>query len=76
MAALDREFVGAVTKGHERAAEGLRMPRPRSRCGAGAHPYREDELQAIAIQGVTTFLSRYGPDDMEGLPGGSGPPRP
>lgn len=32
---------------------------------AGAHPYRDDELQAIATQGVTTFLSRYGPEDTE-----------
>ena len=31
---------------------------------AGAHPYRDDELQAIATQGVATFMSRYGPDDM------------
>jgi TetR/AcrR family transcriptional repressor of mexJK operon len=32
---------------------------------AGAHPYRDDELQAIATQGVATFMSRYGPEDME-----------
>ena len=32
---------------------------------AGAHPYREGELQAVAIQGVATFMSRYGPDDTE-----------
>lgn len=32
---------------------------------AGAHPYRNDELQAIATQGVATFMSRYGPEDME-----------
>jgi TetR/AcrR family transcriptional regulator, mexJK operon transcriptional repressor len=32
---------------------------------AGAHPYRDDELQAIATQGVTTFMSRYGPEDTE-----------
>ncbi|HEY5843603.1 MAG TPA: hypothetical protein VIU87_19470 [Mycobacterium sp.] len=30
---------------------------------AGAHPYSADELQALATQGVTTFLSRYGPED-------------
>jgi len=33
---------------------------------AGAHRYREDELETIAIQGVTTFISRYGPEQMDG----------
>ena len=32
---------------------------------AGAHPYSEDELEAVAAQGVATFLSRYGPGDMD-----------
>ncbi|HEY2505787.1 MAG TPA: hypothetical protein VGI58_04685, partial [Streptosporangiaceae bacterium] len=32
---------------------------------AGAHRYRDDELQAIAAQGVTTFISRYGHEDTE-----------
>jgi TetR/AcrR family transcriptional regulator, mexJK operon transcriptional repressor len=31
---------------------------------AGAHPYAADELESLATQGVTTFLSRYG-EDME-----------
>jgi TetR/AcrR family transcriptional regulator, mexJK operon transcriptional repressor len=31
---------------------------------AGAHPYAADELESLAAQGVTTFLSRYGPEDM------------
>jgi TetR/AcrR family transcriptional regulator, mexJK operon transcriptional repressor len=30
---------------------------------AGAHPYLADELESLATQGVTTFLSRYGPDE-------------
>jgi len=29
---------------------------------AGAHPYPDDQLHALAEQGVTTFLSRYGAD--------------
>lgn len=42
-----------------------RLPRQ-----AGAHPHRDDELQAVATQGVATqgvatFMSRYGPEDME-----------
>lgn len=32
---------------------------------AGAHPYRDDELEDIATQGVTTFLSRYGPEGVD-----------
>lgn len=32
---------------------------------AGAHPYAADEVESLATQGVTTFLSRYGPEDME-----------
>jgi TetR/AcrR family transcriptional repressor of mexJK operon len=32
---------------------------------AGAHPYAADELESLATQGVATFLSRYGPEDME-----------
>lgn len=32
---------------------------------AGAHPYDQDELEAIATQGVTTFLSRYGPETID-----------
>jgi TetR/AcrR family transcriptional repressor of mexJK operon len=28
---------------------------------AGADPYDEDELEAVAVQGITTFLSRYRP---------------
>jgi TetR/AcrR family transcriptional repressor of mexJK operon len=32
---------------------------------AGAHPYTADELESLATQGVTTFLSRYGPEDMD-----------
>ncbi|ALG09325.1 TetR/AcrR family transcriptional regulator [Kibdelosporangium phytohabitans] len=28
---------------------------------AGAQPYTEDELRAVAAEGVATFLSRYGP---------------
>jgi hypothetical protein len=31
----------------------------------GAHPYRDDELQAIAAQGVATFMRRYGPENTE-----------
>jgi len=29
---------------------------------AGAHPWPDDELHAVAEQGVATFLSRYGAD--------------
>ncbi|MEP7178794.1 MAG: TetR/AcrR family transcriptional regulator [Pseudonocardiales bacterium] len=32
---------------------------------AGANPYSQDELEAVASQGITTFLSRYGPDDID-----------
>jgi TetR/AcrR family transcriptional repressor of mexJK operon len=32
---------------------------------AGAHPYGDDELKAVAAQGVATFMSRYGPEDMD-----------
>jgi TetR/AcrR family transcriptional repressor of mexJK operon len=32
---------------------------------AGAHPYGDHELKAVAAQGVTTFMSRYGPEDMD-----------
>ena len=32
---------------------------------AGAHPYTADELQSLATQGITTFLSRYGHQDTE-----------
>ena len=32
---------------------------------AGAHPYAAGELESLAAQGVTTFLSRYGPEDMD-----------
>jgi TetR/AcrR family transcriptional repressor of mexJK operon len=28
---------------------------------AGADPFADDELEAIAVQGITTFMSRYGP---------------
>ncbi len=31
----------------------------------GAHPYGADELESLATQGVTTFLSRYGPEDTD-----------
>jgi TetR/AcrR family transcriptional repressor of mexJK operon len=31
----------------------------------GAHPYAAGELESLATQGVTTFLSRYGPEDMD-----------
>jgi TetR/AcrR family transcriptional repressor of mexJK operon len=31
---------------------------------AGTHPYSQDELEAVATQGITTFLSRYGPEAM------------
>ncbi|MDX6393658.1 MAG: hypothetical protein QOJ73_4721 [Streptosporangiaceae bacterium] len=36
------------------------LNRRRKTPGAGAHPYRDDELQAVATQGVATFMSRYG----------------
>jgi TetR/AcrR family transcriptional repressor of mexJK operon len=32
---------------------------------AGAHPYADDELEAVAAQGVATFMSRYGPENTE-----------
>jgi AcrR family transcriptional regulator len=32
---------------------------------AGAHPYGEDDLDAVASQGVATFLSRYGSEDRD-----------
>jgi TetR/AcrR family transcriptional regulator, mexJK operon transcriptional repressor len=32
---------------------------------AGADPYSDDELDAIATQGVATFLSRYAPGQMD-----------
>jgi len=32
---------------------------------AGAHPYSADELLALATQGITTFLARYGPEDPD-----------
>jgi TetR/AcrR family transcriptional regulator, mexJK operon transcriptional repressor len=32
---------------------------------AGAYLYTADELESLATQGVTTFLSRYGPEDMD-----------
>jgi TetR/AcrR family transcriptional regulator, mexJK operon transcriptional repressor len=32
---------------------------------AGASPYTAGELESLATQGVTTFLSRYGPEDMD-----------
>ncbi len=38
---------------------------------AGAHPYGKDELEAVATQGVATFLSRYGPEDMDRREGSS-----
>lgn len=31
----------------------------------GTHPYSEDELEAVATQGVATFLSRYGLEAMD-----------
>jgi tryptophan synthase alpha subunit len=36
---------------------------------AGADPYAADELESLATQGVTTFLSRYGPEDTDSRPG-------
>ena len=32
---------------------------------AGAHPYSDHELAAVATQGVATFMSRYGPEDPD-----------
>ena len=32
---------------------------------AGAHPYTAGELRALATQGITTFLARYGPEDPD-----------
>jgi TetR/AcrR family transcriptional repressor of mexJK operon len=32
---------------------------------AGTHPYGKDELEAVATQGVATFLSRYGSGDKD-----------
>jgi TetR/AcrR family transcriptional regulator, mexJK operon transcriptional repressor len=31
---------------------------------AGAHPYSDHELAEVATQGVATFLSRYGMEDL------------
>jgi AcrR family transcriptional regulator len=36
---------------------------------AGAHPYTAAELESLATQGITTFLSRYGPDHTDPRPG-------
>lgn len=32
----------------------------------GSHPYSEAELEAVAQEGIATFLSRYGPEDILG----------
>jgi AcrR family transcriptional regulator len=32
---------------------------------AGAHPYTAEELDALAVQGIATFLSRYGTQETD-----------
>ena len=43
----------------------LAAPLNRLTLEAGAHPYSDNELEAVAAQGVATFMSRYGPEDKE-----------